>query len=128
MDHVIVPGGEYRLRDVPKNALVRRKDQFLSTVNSKFFISGAEFTRDVSGLIRGTQGSRTFMSPGSLKVVCDYAFELAGSLISAVLNEGLEEIREEAFSRSGLRKISLPATMVAMAHSAFSYCPNLKAV
>ena len=91
-------------------------------------MSGAEFTRDLSELIRGAPDSRTVTSPNSLTVVREYAFERAVRLVSVVLNEGLEEICEGAFSSSGLRRIVLPQTLTKMAQDAFPYCAELKTI
>ena len=97
-------------------------------VKSGLFVSGAEFTRDMRELIRGAHGCRTIAPPKILKRVCEYAFECIDSLASVILNDGLEEICEEAFSKNGLKRVELPPSLVNIAQNAFSHCFKLKSV
>lgn len=126
--HVIIPAGEYRLCDIPRNALAHVHSMWLPGMVSTLLVSGAEFTRDMSTLLREAPDSRTAALPGSLKIISDGAFEGAARLVSAVLSEGLEKIREEAFSRCGLRQIVLPSTLACVERNAFHDCPGLKTV
>ncbi len=49
--------------------------------------------------------------PSSMKVLGSYSFDNCSALRSITLNEGLEEIRNGAFSGTGIEKLHLPSTL-----------------
>ena len=55
------------------------------------FVSGTDFTRNISQIVRGTRYAKTITFPKTVREVKDSAFRLA-TILSVVLNEGLEEL------------------------------------
>lgn len=68
---------------------------------------------------------RTFVSPSTLKTVGGSAFDGTSSLTEVSLNDGLEELQVVAFSRTGIREISIPEN-VKFGSDVFTYCTNLE--
>ena len=65
-------------------------------------------------------------TPSSLKCIGAGAFAKCKWLRKVTLNEGLEVLPEEAFSKSAVEEIALPTTMKTLGCMAFAYCKNLK--
>ena len=90
-------------------------------------------------LFGGSDGIRTIIFPSMLRIVYQSAFYSVKSLLSAVLNEGLEVLGTNelipdgkrypgVFEESGLRDVKLPSTLRRIAYRTFARCSNLKAI
>ena len=63
--------------------------------------------------------------PSSVKKISRKAFFQIPSLTSIELNEGLEEIGDEVFSRSSIKELTIPSTVVKIRNNAFGFCSML---
>ena len=61
------------------------------------------------------------------RIACG-AFQNCSSLKNILFPDGLEEIGRDAFRASGLKGITFPASLKAVAQGAFTKCKNLKTV
>lgn len=99
-----------------------------------------EFDRSVSWLGQGAEAARTIIFPNTVRRVSETAFNGNQPLRSAVLNEGLEELKGDydgteceiryngIFSKSGLRQARLPASLRILGAGTFRDCKELKRV
>ena len=84
---------------------------------TRAFVSGTEFGRDISQIVWGAKSVKTIIFPNTVRDVCDGAFRDT-TVLSAVLNEGLETLREHSncsydgvFRGTQLRLVKLPSTL-----------------
>ena len=61
--------------------------------------------------------------PEGVKSIGAEAFALCNHVTGVILPEGVESIGENAFAKSGIRKISLPDSLVLIGKCAFSETP-----
>lgn len=73
-----------------------------------------------TGAFRACKKLRSVRFPNSLRTIGDGAFELCSSLESADLPEGLETVGNNAFACCGLRKASLPGSLIKIGNGSFS--------
>ena len=64
--------------------------------------------------------------PGSVKIISFDAFAKCLALETVGLNEGLIEIEGQAFSNSGLKRITLPKSLERLGNYAFAFCEELE--
>lgn len=95
----------------------------------------ASLTALPSGIFSGAEALSevTFGENSRLKTIGDSAFYNCSSLLSIVLPDGLEKIGTEttssgAFQNSGLKKISIPASVTMIGNAAFMNCKNLEEI
>ena len=91
----------------------------------RLFVSGTEFGRDMSEVVKGTDGTKIFTFPKTVRAVQKDAFQRISLLGSVVLNDGLEVIGEAAFRGTGLRAVRFPTTLREIGAEAFCFCSRL---
>ena len=74
--------------------MIMHKKRWDRQSNIQIFVSETEFDRSMSQLVKGAKGARTVTFPSTVREVEHGIFEGDQSLRSAVLNEGLEQLRE----------------------------------
>lgn len=77
-------------------------------------------------ILAGQEGVRTLTFPATVREVNTGAFSNLESLISIIMNEGLDMLEECSFFSARLRKTHVPTTLREIGESAFTYCRNLK--
>ena len=77
---------------VPRNGILY-KDRNRCCHMCTLFVSETEFDRSMSWLGKGAKTTRTITFPDTIRTVKDDAFKDNRSLRSAVLNEGLGELK-----------------------------------
>ena len=82
----------------------------------------------MSAVAMGADNARTVVFPKTVKTVQSCAFCGVVFLQSAVLNEGLLTIWNQAFQNSGLQKVVIPSTLLDLGKSAFAVCCSLARV
>ena len=66
--------------------------------------------------------------PPSVRAIKDHANQDCSGLTTAILNDGLEEIGEGAFSQCAFESIVIPPTVKEIDETAFRWCSNLTSV
>ena len=94
----------------------------------RLFVSGTEFCRNASRVVRGAKGARTVTLPSTVREVSSAAFSCRSELRRVVLSDGLEMILNSAFERSGLTEMALPATLREVQWDVFCPCRSLKTI
>ena len=97
-------------------------------------VSGTEFGRNMSRIMRGAKDVRTITFPSTVRGALDGAFADT-NFLSAVLNEGLEtfgEYRtyysEGIFRNTKLRQVALPSTLRVLGDRTFYECESLREI
>ena len=88
------------------------------------FLRSADFPEGLqtigNGAFRACKKLRSVTFSVGLQTIGDGEFELCSSLASADLPEGLETVGNDAFACCGLRKASLPGSLIKIGNGAFS--------
>ena len=103
------------------------------------FVSGVDFSRDMTEVSAGSDEARTVVFPNTIRRVRNGLFYGAETLRSAVLNEGLEvlgtdeyqadgDLQKGVFEESGLTKVRLPSTLKRIEYAVFKMCASLKSI
>lgn len=75
-----------------------------------------------------SSAGREWSVPDTVKVIATQAFIELKDLETVHLPEGLEEIRQLAFIKCGIREVSIPTTVKKISKNAFWSCGNLKRI
>ena len=125
------PGKMY-VQIVYMNAVMRETDT--RNRKARLFVSGVEFSRDMSRIVKSKKDVKTITFPSTVREVPDGAFS-GTSVRSAVLDEGLEKLGEHhghdsvgVFGRTPLSRVVLPSTLRTMGDCTFYMCEQLKRV
>ena len=105
---------------IPRSGLWLRPDQSLT-----LFLEGARVSRDVAVLFRGS-ATKTYAFPRTVVKVAQQAFNDIKELRSVRLNEGLEELGNNCFTDTGIRRLVLPSSVRSIDDDAFVRCANLR--
>lgn len=95
-------------------------------------VSGAILSRDTSKVLGGS-GVRTITFPATVRTIRQDAFCRAKSLLSVVLNDGLEVLGTDeqshsgVFQYSGLKRVRFPRTLKRLGRRTFMGCMRLRA-
>lgn len=130
--------GKYQNRP-PRSEIQYAKDRWTQTQRPTPIAAGVRFNRDLKEILKGHSQVRTITFPKTVRAVKFEAFSGQKTLLSAVLNEGLETLGSNGrqrydseshyvFQSSGLQKVHLPSTLKEIGRSAFEYCTGLKNV
>ena len=94
-------------------------------------VSGAILSRDTSEVLGGSVRTITF--PATVGTIRQDAFCRAKSLLSVVLNDGLEVLGTDeqshsgVFQYSGLKRVRFPQTLKRLGRRTFMGCMRLRA-
>ena len=100
-------------------------------------VSGVEFGRDMKTIFGGPDDIRTMIFPKMVRIIRQGSFYGVKSLVSVVLNEGLEVLGTEehsldqlkfcgVFQESGVKRVKFPPTLKVIGNEAFMGCKNLR--
>ena len=81
-------------RSIPSSGVRYARRRRVNELRARITVSGVEFTRDMAELLGGSEGIRTTTFPRKVR---DKFFAEVASLLSAVLNEGLEELGTDEY-------------------------------
>ena len=123
--------GKVRLQTTCVNTIVYK----ISTKGKKvrLFISGLEFNRGLSRVVRGAKNIKTAIFPSNVREVSDGAFKDT-DIISVIPNEGLEvlgECKDNAkgiFNNAMLKQVVFPSTLRVLGNKVFYHCEWLRHV
>ena len=122
-------------KTVPRNIIMYTA----SKRDVRTVVSGVEFGRDMKEIFGGPYDIRTIIFPNMVRTVRQGAFRDVKSLVSVVLNEGLETLGTEeqslnqlkfcgVFQESGVKRVKFPSTLKVIGNEAFMGCKNLRSV
>ena len=140
-EHVEVPRRSASIRDLDQTKTVRR-NTITYTVSKKeprTCVSGVEFGRNMEKIFGGPDDIRTVIFPKMVRTVRQGAFRGVKSLVSVLLNEGLEVLGTDersldqltycgVFQESGVKRVKFPSTLKVIKNDAFMGCSNLRSV
>lgn len=90
---------------------------------------GILYTKDLQKLLRAPGGtSGTLTVPNHVTIIGPNAFEADESLTEVVLQEGVQTIGSNAFTYSGVQKVTLPISLTTIDRGAFENADQLKEV
>ena len=111
------------------------KDSRLAEICAEAFsatgLKSIEIPREVSLIGRSAfsgaslLSSVTFTEDSNLRFIGNQAFLGTAQLSEILLPEGLETVGDEAFARSGLNEVTVPAGIISFGTGVFSYCDAL---
>ena len=68
------------------------------------------------------KGTRTTITPGSMKAINEGAFEDNSELAEVTISDGITSIGASAFARSGISSVSIPGSVKSIGEYAFTEC------
>lgn len=113
---------------LPKSLVVYPMSEYKHVFKAAVLASGIKFSRDMGTVIQSADATRTVVLPSTVWIILNNAFDEARALRSAVLNRGLKQITQAAFSGSKLRSVAIPSSVISVLDNAFSRCDELRRV